>query len=138
MAVERMIFPNLPVADLRRSTDFYLALGFKQNPQFSNADCTALVISDTIVLMLLRQDFFSGFLPQGDTPHLGAAGKEVLNCLSCHTREEVDTFLAQSAKSGGAVFQPAREQMPGMYSGAATDPDGHVWEFMWMDPSVPE
>lgn len=138
MAVERMIFPNLPVADLRRSTEFYLGLGFKQSPQFSNEDCAAVVISDTIVLMLLQQNFFSGFLPEGDTPHLRAAGKEVLNCLSCDTREEVDTFLANSAKSGGAVFQPAREQMPGMYSGAATDPDGHVWEFMWMDPSIPE
>ena len=136
--MERMIFPNLPVADLRTSTEFYLGLGFVKNPQFSNADCTAVVVSDTIVVMLLQLDFFQGFLPKGDSPHLRAAGKEVLNCLSCENREEVDAFLANCAKGGGAVFQPAREQMPGMYSGAATDPDGHIWEFMWMDPSVPE
>ena len=134
----RMIFPNLPVADLRKSTEFYLGLGFEQNRQFSNDDCTAVVISDSIVVMLLQQDFFQGFLPQGDTPHLGSAGKEVLNGISCDSREEVDTFLANCTKGGGAVYQPAKEQMPGMYSGSAADPDGHIWEFLWMDPSIPQ
>ena len=134
----RMIFPNLPVADLGRSTDFYLGLGFQRNPQFSNDDCTAVVISDSIVVMLLQQDFFQGFLPEGDTPHLRSAGKEVLNAISCESREEVDTFLANCAKGGGALYQPAKEQMPGMYSGSAADPDGHIWEFLWMDPSIPE
>ena len=136
--MERMIFPNLAVMDLAKSTQFYRGLGFVENPQFSNEDATAMVISDTIVVMLLRQDFFQQFLPEGDRPHLRAAGKEILNCLSCDSREEVDAFLENCAKSGGAVFQPGREQMPGMYSGAGTDPDGHVWEFMWMDPSIPE
>ena len=134
----RMIFPNLPVADLRKSTEFYLGLGFQQNRQFSNNDCTAVVISDSIVLMLLQRDFFQGFLPEGDTPHLGSAGKEVLNAVSCESREEVDTFLSNCAKGGGALYQPATEQMPGMYSGSAADPDGHIWEFFWMDPSIPE
>lgn len=134
----RIIFPNLPVADLRKATQFYLGLGFKQNPQFSNDDCTAVVISDSIVVMLLQQDFFQGFLPEGDTPHLRSAGKEILNGLSCDSRQEVDAFLENCAKGGGAVYQPAKEQMPGMYSGSATDPDGHVWEFIWMDPSIPE
>ena len=133
----RMIFPNLPVSDLRKATEFYLGLGFEQNRQFSNDDCTAVVISDSIVVMLLRQDFFQGFLPEGDTPHLGSSGKEVLNAVSCDSREEVDTFLANCAKGGGALYQPATEQMPGMYSGSAADPDGHIWEFFWMDPSIP-
>lgn len=136
--MERMIFPNLPVADLRKSTEFYLGLGFTQNKQFSDERATSIVVSDSIMVMLLQQQFFQGFLPEGDTPHLASAGKEVLNGLSCSSREEVDAFLAACAKGGGAVYQPAREQMPGMYSGSATDPDGHVWEFIWMDPEIPE
>ena len=58
MAVDRMIFPNLPVADLPAAENFYLGLGFTKNPQFSDENATAIVISDSIVVMLLRQDFF--------------------------------------------------------------------------------
>ncbi|MCC3272149.1 lactoylglutathione lyase [Arthrobacter zhangbolii] len=133
--MERMIFPNLPVADLKAAERFYLGLGFTKDPQFSNDDAAAMVISDSIVVMLLQQDFYQGFLPQGDTPHLGSSGKEVLNCISCESRDEVDRILAACQTGGGAVYAPAEERMPGMYSGSATDPDGHVWEFMWMDPA---
>ena len=63
--MERMIFPNLPVADLKAAERFYLGLGFTKDPQFSNDDAAAMVISDSIVVMLLQQDFYQGFLPQG-------------------------------------------------------------------------
>ncbi|WP_186764153.1 VOC family protein [Arthrobacter yangruifuii] len=136
--MERMIFPNLPVADLQAAERFYLGLGFAKDPQFSNDRGTAVVISDSIVVMLLQQDFYQGFLPEGDTPHLASAGKEVLNCISCDSREEVDRILAACTTGGGAVYLPAEERMPGMYSGSATDPDGHVWEFLWMDQANTE
>lgn len=133
--MERMIYPNLPVADLPAAENFYLGLGFTKSPQFSDENASAIVISDSIVVMLLKQDFYQSFLPEGDTPHLASAGKEVLNGISCASREEVDGFLAACRSGGGAVYSPAKEHMPGMYSGSATDPDGHVWEFMWMDPA---
>ena len=133
--MDRMIFPNLPVADLQAAENFYLGLGFTKNPQFSDENATAVVISDSIVVMLLQQDFYQSFLPEGGTPHLASAGKEVLNGISCESREEVDGFLVACRNGGGAVYSPAKEHMPGMYSGSATDPDGHVWEFMWMDPA---
>ena len=133
--MDRMIFPNLPVADLQAAENFYLGLGFTKDPQFSNDQASAIVISDSIVVMLLQHDFYQGFLPQGDTPHLASSGKEVLNCISCGSRDEVDRIMAASKAGGGAVYAPAEERMPGMYSGSATDPDGHVWEFMWMDPA---
>lgn len=133
--MERMIFPNLPVADLKAAERFYLGLGFTKDPRFSNDDAAAMVISDSIVVMLLQQDFYQGFLPEGDTPHLASSGKEVLNALGCGSRDEVDRLMAACKTGGGAVYSPAEERMPGMYSGSATDPDGHVWEFMWMDPA---
>ena len=136
--MERIIFPNLPVADLAKSTAFYLGLGFEKNEQFSNDDCTSVIVSDTIMVMLLQQKFFQGFLPEGDTPHLGSSGKEVLNGISCASPAEVDTFMEKCATGGGAVYQPAKEQMPGMYSGSAADTDGHIWEFIWMDQSIPQ
>ncbi|MCQ1951972.1 MULTISPECIES: VOC family protein [Arthrobacter] len=133
--MERMIFPNLPVANLKTAENFYLGLGFTKNPQFSDERTTAIVVSDSIVVMLLQQDYYQEFLPKGDTPHLASAGKEVLNGISCDSRDEVDRFLAACTSGGGALYAPAEERMPGMYSGSATDPDGHVWEFMWMDPA---
>lgn len=132
--MERMIFANLPVADLTSATDFYLGLGFNKNPQFSSDDCSCIVISETIYVMLLRQDFFAGFLNEGDRPLVASDSKEVLNCLSCNTREEVDTFVQNASSSGGTVYTAAAENMPGMYGASIADPDGHVWELVWMDP----
>ncbi|GAB3270454.1 VOC family protein [Arthrobacter pigmenti] len=134
--MERMILPNLPVTDLSKATDFYLGLGFTKNPQFSSEDCSAIVISDTIVVMLLQQDFFAGFLNEGDKPHVTSEAKEVLNCLSCESRGEVDSFVEKAASSGGTIYTAAAEHMPGMYGASIADPDGHVWELMWMDPGA--
>lgn len=136
--MDRMIFPNLPVADLQRATDFYLGLGFAKNEEFSDHQATAVAVSDGIVVMLLERGFYEGFLPEGDTAHLRSSAKEMLNALTCESREEVDRLLAACAAGGGAVYSPAKEHMPGMYSGSATDPDGHVWEFMHLPPGGTE
>lgn len=136
IAMERMIFVNLPVTDLSKATDFYLGLGFTKNPQFSSDECSCVVISDTIYVMLLQQDFFAGFLNEGDRPHVTSELKEVLNCLSCDSREEVDTFVENASASGGTVYTAAASNMPGMYGASIADPDGHVWELMWMDPEA--
>jgi uncharacterized protein len=134
--MNRMIFPNLPVADLKKAEDFYLGLGFTKNPAFSSDECTAVVVSNEIVVMLLQQDFYEGFLPDGHSAHLGSTAKEVLNCLSCTSRDEVDAFVAKAEASGGSVYVPAKEQMPGMYGASIADPDGHVWELLWMSPEA--
>jgi len=131
-----MIFPNLPVADLAKATGFYTGLGFEKNPQYSNDEASAIVISDTIVVMLLQQEFFKGFLAEGDTPHLTSDAKEVLNCLSCDSRDEVDSLVQRAQDSGGTVYQPAAESMPGMYGASVADPDGHVWELLYMSPEA--
>ncbi|WP_051299281.1 VOC family protein [Arthrobacter castelli] len=133
-----MILPNLPVTDLSKATDFYLGLGFTKNPQFSSEEATSIVISDTIVVMLLQQDFFAGFLNEGDRPHVTSESKEVLNCLTCESREEVDSFVEKAASSGGTVYTAAAESMPGMYGASIADPDGHIWELMWMDQAATE
>ncbi|WP_066302093.1 VOC family protein [Arthrobacter luteolus] len=133
--MERMIFPNLPVSDLAASTNFYLGLGFEKNDLFSDERATAVVISDAIVVMLLEKSFFQSFLADGDAVHTDASSKAVINGISCGSRAEVDALLAKVEPGGGAIYSPARDMMPGMYSGSCTDPDGHIWEFMWMDPA---
>lgn len=128
----QMIFVNLPTADLARADEFYGALGFTKNDTFSDENASSWVISDAIIVMVLQRDFFASFLAQGDAPVLGSSDREVLNALSCDTREDVDDFLAKAVAGGGRVYREAVEPFPGMYQGAVQDPDGHVWEVAWM------
>lgn len=51
----RMIFVNLPVADLAASMAFYKALGFDNNPHFTDDTAACMVLSETINVMLLTQ-----------------------------------------------------------------------------------
>ncbi|MFD1212189.1 VOC family protein [Arthrobacter sp. GCM10027362] len=134
----RMIFPNLPVSDVGKATAFYTGLGFAKDPRFSNEQCSAITVADNITVMLLEKGMYEGFLGEGGTAHLNSSAKEVLNCLSCDSREEVDDLVARAEAAGGSVYLPPQEQMPGMYGASIADPDGHVWELLWMSPEAVE
>ncbi|KSB87845.1 glyoxalase [Caulobacter vibrioides] len=126
----RMIFVNLPVADLDRSKAFFEALGFSINPQFSDETAACVVVSETIFVMLLTHDKFRQFI-NGEIGD-GHAATEVLTCLSAESREEVDDLLAKALANGGKAWKPIMDMGP-MYGASFQDPDGHVWELMYMD-----
>ena len=135
----RMIFINLPVTDLARSRAFYEALGFTNEPKFSNDQAAMMVLSDTISVMLLTHDFYSSFTPRPIAAPHGTS--QVLLCISCDSPAEVDRIVAAAAANGGKIDQsPRSEAEPGgpMYGRDFEDPDGHQWEPMWMDPSFAE
>jgi hypothetical protein len=44
-------------------------------------------------------------------------------------------MLARALASGGKPWQPAQDH-GFMYGTSFTDPDGHVWETTWKDPSA--
>jgi predicted lactoylglutathione lyase len=129
----RMVFLNLPVADLAASRAFYAGLGFSFNDQFSDERTTSVVVDEHIVVMLLTRDRFADFVtgPIGDP----AAATTQLTCLSAGSREEADEFLARALASGGKPWKPAQDH-GFMYGVSFADPDGHVWEVMWMDPAA--
>ncbi|WP_374469083.1 VOC family protein [Phenylobacterium sp.] len=129
----RMIFVNLPVKDLEASRRFYAGLGFVQNQQFSDDTAISMVIEDNIVVMLLTEPKFRSFITGeiADT----SKGKEALICLSADSRAEVDGFLAKALANGGQPWMPPQDHGV-MYGVSFQDPDGHVWEVMWMDPAV--
>jgi predicted lactoylglutathione lyase len=131
----RMIFVNLPVKDLEASRRFYAALGFAQNHQFSDETAVSMVIEENIVVMLLTEPKFRSFITGeiADT----SKGKEALICLSAENRAEVDSFLQKALANGGQSWMPAQDH-GFMYGVSFQDPDGHVWEVMWMDPAVVE
>ncbi|KAA6214019.1 glyoxalase [Streptomyces albofaciens JCM 4342] len=125
----RMIFVNLPVKDIEASREFFTHLGFTFNPQFSDEHTLCMVVEENIYVMLLQEDRFRDFI-NGDISD-AAKTKEVLTCLSCDSRSEVDAVLAKAREAGATAWKPVMEEGP-MYGGSFQDLDGHVWELMHM------
>jgi predicted lactoylglutathione lyase len=129
----RQIFVNLAIADMKRSRAFFEALGFSFNPQFTNDQGACMVIADNIYAMLLVKPFFKTFV---DTEIADATKTtEVLTCLSCSSREEVDTLVKKAVASGGKTHRQPQDH-GFMYGHGFVDPDGHVWELAYMVPNA--
>lgn len=129
----RQIFVNLPVKDLQRSIAFFEHLGFTFNPEFTDDKATCMVVDDNIFVMLLVEEFFGTFTrkPIADA----MASTEVLVCLSCASRDEVDRLADDAVAAGG---REAREPQDHgfMYGRSFEDLDGHIWELMHMQPDA--
>jgi predicted lactoylglutathione lyase len=128
--VSKLIFINLPVADLDRSIAFYEAIGATKNPIFSDETAACMVISETIHVMILTHGKFSQFTPRPIADARSAS--EVLLCLSADSRAAVDDITEKALGAGGSEVRPA-EDHGFMYGRSFEDPDGHIWEPMWMD-----
>jgi predicted lactoylglutathione lyase len=127
----KLIFVNLPVTDLARSTAFYEAIGGEKNPQFSDETATCIILSETIHAMLLTHDKYRQFTskPIADAH----ATSEVLICVSADSRDEVDSLVDRAASAGGRADPGVTQDYGFMYGRSFEDPDGHHWEVMWMD-----
>lgn len=132
--MSKMIFVNLPVRNLAASTAFYLALGGELNPQFSGEHSSSIMFSDSIGVMLLTYDHYRQFTkrPIGDARR----DSQALLALSVDNREAVDATLARAATAGGAADPNPAQDHSFMYGRSVEDPDGYVWEIMWMDASA--
>jgi len=131
--MSKMIFINLPVADLDKSIAFYEALGFTKNPMFSDDSAACMVLSDVIHVMILTHAKWATFT---DRPIPDRGSSEVSLALSCDTRDEVDAFVTAGATKGGAADINPPQDHGFMYQRTLVDPDGHVWEPVWMDMSA--
>ncbi len=127
------IFVNLPVVDLERSKAFFAALGFTYNPQFTDEKAACMLVGPNIFAMLLVEPFFQTFIK---TPIANAhQSTEVLLGIGLESREKIDELLGIALAAG--VIENREPQDHGfMYSRAFHDLDGHIWELIWMDPSV--
>ena len=127
----RMIFINLPVADLAASMAFYESLGFKNNPHFTDDTAACMVWSEAINVMLLTHDKWRTFTSRPIPP---STSSEVLLAISLDSREAVDAMNAAAAAHGGEADINPKRDLGFMYNRNLADPDGHVWEAVWMDP----
>jgi len=132
----RMIFVNLPVTDLAQSRAFLEALGAVNEPKFTDDTAACMTLSDSIHVMLLTHDKFRQFTPR---PIADAnARSEVLLCLSSDSRENVDSTVERGVAAGGTADPSPKQDYGMMYGRSVADPDGHIWEIMWMDPAAAE
>jgi predicted lactoylglutathione lyase len=132
--MSKMIFVNLPVSDLPKSKAFYEAIGFTNNPQFTNENAAAMVWSEEIAVMLLTHEFWKTFSDKAiPDAHTSA---QVFLCLSHDSREQVDAIVAKARAAGGKPEPTPTQDHGFMYGSSFEDPDGHIWENMWMDPKV--
>jgi predicted lactoylglutathione lyase len=128
-----MIFVNLPVSDLTASMAFYAALGFENNPQFSDQTAASMVWSEAIHVMLLTHDKWRTFTSRPIPP---STASEVSLALSLDSREAVDAMNAAAAANGGTADVNPVQDLGFMYGRDLTDPDGHIWGPFWMDPAA--
>jgi predicted lactoylglutathione lyase len=130
----KMIFVNLPVTDLARSTAFYEAIGATRNPMFSDETAACMVFSDTIHAMLLTHDKWRTFTDRAIPD--AQASAQVLLCMSEDSRAGVDRVIDAGAAADGRGDPNPRQDYGFMYGRSVADPDGHIWEVMWMDPAA--
>ena len=126
----KMIFVNLPVADLPRSKSFYEALGFTNNPQFSDDSGACMVWSDAIYVMLLTHAKWQGFTTRPICP---PGSSEVSLAITADSKDEVNRLVEAGASAGGTADVNPPEDHGFMFQRTIADPDGHIWEPFWMD-----
>ena len=126
------IFVNLPVKDLQRSIDFFTRLGYRFNQQFTDETATCMIITDDIFAMLLTEEKFKSFTPK----EICDAKKysEVLLTLSLDSPAKVDAIVRKAVAAGGTTYNEPQDH-GFMYAHGFQDPDGHIWEVFYMDPS---
>lgn len=129
--MKNQLFVNLPISDLKKTMDFFAALGFTFNKQFTDDKAACMPLNDGAYVMLLRKEFFTDFIR---TKSISDATQqtEVINSISCDSKEEVDAMV-NKAFAAGAKPSSEKKDMGFMYQWGFEDLDGHLWEVFWMD-----
>lgn len=127
------IFVNLPVKNLDKSIEFFTQLGYTFNPQFTDETATCMIVSDTIYVMLLTEEKFKTFTPKAICD--ATKSTEVLICLSCESRADVDDMVRKAVAVGGSTYNEPQDH-GFMYAHGYQDLDGHIWELIYMEPEA--
>ena len=128
----KQVFINLPVKDLKKAMTFYEAIGFTNNPQFTDETAACMVWSDAIFVMLLTDDKFRQFISKAIIDARQTVG--VIKALSLESNDEVNSFVEKALKAGGREYAEPKDY-GFMQQRCVEDLDGHNWEVLYMDMS---
>jgi predicted lactoylglutathione lyase len=131
----RLIFVNVPVADVAASKAFFEALDFGFDEKFTDASCACMVVSEQAYVMLLDARRFADFTtkPVADA----RTTTEAILCVSAESRDAVDAFADAALGAGGSAANDPMDH-GFMYGRSFNDLDGHLWEIMWMSAEAVE
>lgn len=131
----RKLFVNLAVEDLDRSVEFFTKLGFSFDPRFTDETATSMLVGEDAYVMLLVESRFADFTKKEIADPRTVT--EAIMAFSADSREQVDELADAALAAGGS---PANDplDMGFMYGRSFHDPDGHLWELVWMDPAAVE
>jgi predicted lactoylglutathione lyase len=124
------IFVNLPVANLKKSVEFFTKLGFTFNAQFTDETSTCMIVNETVYVMLLEHDKFAGFI---DKPIAPSTSTEAIFAFACENADEVRELSEKAFAAGGRRVNDPQD-MGFMFSWGFEDLDGHLWELFYMNP----
>jgi hypothetical protein len=127
------IFVNLPVRDLDKSMHFFMELGFRFNPQFTDDTAACMIVADGAFVMLLTEAKFKMFTPKAISD--ATQSTEVLVALTLESRADVDEMVRKAVKAGGSTYSDPQDY-GFMYGHGFQDLDGHIWEVIYMEPSA--
>ena len=96
-----------------KSIDFFTALGYTFNPQFTDENATCMIIGEDIHALLLVENFFKTFTKKDIAD--SAKSTEVILGLSADSREAVDE-LADKALAASAKASKEPSDLGFMYS----------------------
>lgn len=128
--MSQQIFINLPVVDLKKSMEFYTAIGFTNNPDFTDDKAACMVLSEDIFVMLLSHPRFKDFTPKEIADTKKTVG--VINCLSMDSPEAMNMMADKAIAAGGHQYAPP-QNLGFMQQRCFEDPDGHNWEVVYMN-----
>jgi uncharacterized protein len=131
--MSRKIFVNLPVGNLNAAIGFFRKLGFDFNAQFTDETATCMIVSDDIFVMLLTKEKFRTFTPKPISD--ATKSTEVIVCLSCDSRAEVEQLVSKAIAAGGSTYATSQDH-GFMFQHGFQDLDGHIWELIHMDPAA--
>ena len=123
-------FITLPVRDVAKSNDFFTALGFEFNKDFSDDETSCLVLSDTIYVMLGEHKKYESLI---DKPVADPKTSELIMSFTCSSRDQVDHIVSRALELGARKVNE-QEDLGFMYSWGFEDLDGHLWNLIWLNP----
>ena len=126
----KKIFINLPIADLPKAMSFYTAIGFVNNPMFSDDTAACMTISEEINVMLLTHPKFKEFTKKEISNTFTTVS--VINSISVDSNEEVNEVVEKAIRAGGVEYNEPKDY-GFMQLRSFEDLDGHLWEVFYMD-----
>jgi predicted lactoylglutathione lyase len=125
----KMIWSNLAVSDLDRTTKFYTELGFEPNGR-SNELTSFLIGKNDFVMHFFLKDILKTSIKGEITD--SQISNEVIFTLSAESKEQADNWAKEVESAGGKIISEPEEFGKGYYGFIFADPDGHKFNVFYM------